>query len=679
MVELPGLPATSGLATADVMGISYASQSIVYAVGQSASVYKSTDGGHNWTVSSTLSAMLFGVDFANTTFGVVGGEEKMFATNNGGTSWTTYVTGYENFYATLSSPDGTGYIGGTDEHIYKTTDFGQSWTMDNTGSSSSTLYRIRKTANGTMFACGSQGKILKWTPPLEADFTATPTTICTGSSVNFSDNSTGSIDSWSWVFEGGTPGASTSENPVVTYNTPGTYDVQLTITSGAFNDTETKTNFITVYGALAAPATPAGPEEVCGSYSYQYTTQTVQYADSYEWEVNPTSAGTMVGDDIVSTFMASNTWSGTYTIRVRAENQCGDGPWSADFTGMLNHNPVVFDLMGDGVFCEGDEGSEITLSDSETGVSYELFKDNVTTGVVIAGTGDPVSFGLFDETGLYTASGYIGDCSETMVGQIYVHMEPAPGQGGTPDGDTDACNDQTSVYTTSGAQYADDYTWSLDPEDAGFITNYGEECSVVWNIGFSGSASLTVTGQNDCGTGAPSDELIITVNSSPAPAVSGLGFVCDEEEADYSTANNTGSDYAWEVIGGTIVSGAGTSQINVLWGTPGPGTVSVTETSQAGCDGLSETLLVTIDDCTGIEESDATEITIYPNPAFGQVQIAGFTNATIRIYNNLGMEILNVNDVSDQEIIDISSFKKGLYLVKVEHDAGMSVLRLVKQ
>ena len=93
-------PASSGLAVADVMGLSYASQNTVYGVGTSASVYKSVDGGHNWTVSSTLSAMLLGVDFTNTSFAVVGGEEKIFATNNGGTNWTTYVTGYENSIVT---------------------------------------------------------------------------------------------------------------------------------------------------------------------------------------------------------------------------------------------------------------------------------------------------------------------------------------------------------------------------------------------------------------------------------------------------------------------------------------------------------------------------------------------------------------------------------------------------
>jgi PKD repeat protein len=672
-------PSTSGMATADVMGVSYASQSVVYAVGTSANVYKSTDGGHNWTVSSTLSAMLLGVDFASTTFGVVGGEEKMFSTNNGGSSWQTYTTGYENFYATLSSPDGIAYVGGTDEHIYKTTNFGQSWAIDNSGSGSSSLYRIRKTANGALFACGSQGKILKWTPPLEADFTATPATVCTGGTVNFYDNSTGSIDSWAWVFESGTPGTSSQENPVITYNTPGTFDVQLTVTSGAFNSTEVKTNFITVYGALSGPATPSGPAEACGTYSYQYTTQNVQYAESYQWEVSPAQAGSITGDDIVGTFMASNTWSGTFSIRVRAENQCGTGPWSTDFTGTLYHNPVEFDLQGDGVYCEGDPGSEITLNGSETGVNYELFKDNLTTGMIVAGTGSAISFGLFTETGLYDATGFTANCSENMLGQIYVHMEPAPGQAGTPEGPTEVCSDESSQYQTAGASDADDYTWELEPAGAGILTPIGDQCSVAWDFNFSGTALLSVTGVNDCGTGDPSGELQVTVTPAPSPSVSGPGFVCDEEESVYTAAENNGSSYTWEVTGGEVVSGAGTWQVSIIWGTPGSGSVEVTETNSAGCESTSETLLVTIDDCTGIGEGTASRVRIYPNPASDNIHISGPQQADIRIYNLLGEEVLYLNSVSEEKDINISTFNKGLYLVKVEQAEEISVFQLIKK
>jgi uncharacterized membrane protein len=67
-----------------------------------------------------------------------------------------------------------------------------------------------------------------------------------GGSVTFTDQSTNSPTSWSWTFEGGTPGASTAQNPTVTYNTAGTYDVTLVATNAQGNDSEVKVDYINV-------------------------------------------------------------------------------------------------------------------------------------------------------------------------------------------------------------------------------------------------------------------------------------------------------------------------------------------------------------------------------------------------------------------------------------------------
>ncbi len=83
------------------------------------------------------------------------------------------------------------------------------------------------------------------TPPT-ANFTANPTTVTVGGDVQFTDTSSGSPTSWSWSFEGGTPSSSTAKNPLVTYNTLGTFDVSLTATNAVGSDTETKLNYINV-------------------------------------------------------------------------------------------------------------------------------------------------------------------------------------------------------------------------------------------------------------------------------------------------------------------------------------------------------------------------------------------------------------------------------------------------
>jgi len=74
--------------------------------------------------------------------------------------------------------------------------------------------------------------------------------------VNFYDSSINSPTQWDWTFQGGNPATSNDQNPVVTFDSQGTYNVSLSISNPAGNDTETKNGYITV----GAPE-PVGIEE----------------------------------------------------------------------------------------------------------------------------------------------------------------------------------------------------------------------------------------------------------------------------------------------------------------------------------------------------------------------------------------------------------------------------------
>ena len=85
------------------------------------------------------------------------------------------------------------------------------------------------------------------TSGLTADFSASQTSISTGETINFVDQTSGSPTSWQWTFQGGTPSSSTAQNPTnIMYNTNGTYDVTLTVSNGTGQDTKTKTGYIQV-------------------------------------------------------------------------------------------------------------------------------------------------------------------------------------------------------------------------------------------------------------------------------------------------------------------------------------------------------------------------------------------------------------------------------------------------
>jgi gliding motility-associated-like protein len=75
-------------------------------------------------------------------------------------------------------------------------------------------------------------------------FSAVPTSVCVGISVNFKDLSTGPPDQWLWEFGDG--GISNLPNPSYTYAVPGTYSVKLIVYNQGCNDSVTQNNLITV-------------------------------------------------------------------------------------------------------------------------------------------------------------------------------------------------------------------------------------------------------------------------------------------------------------------------------------------------------------------------------------------------------------------------------------------------
>lgn len=89
-------------------------------------------------------------------------------------------------------------------------------------------------------------------PPV-ANFTSDKQVICPGQSIQFFDASYFAPTSWSWVFQSGIPATATSSNPVVIWNIPGTYSVQLTATNANGSSVITKTAYVTVSGINPLP------------------------------------------------------------------------------------------------------------------------------------------------------------------------------------------------------------------------------------------------------------------------------------------------------------------------------------------------------------------------------------------------------------------------------------------
>lgn len=81
-----------------------------------------------------------------------------------------------------------------------------------------------------------------------ADFYYDTYMICEGGQVSFTDWSfNGEADTWEWTFDGGSPATSTDQNPIITYNTEGVYNVTLNSINSSGNNELTKEGIIYVY------------------------------------------------------------------------------------------------------------------------------------------------------------------------------------------------------------------------------------------------------------------------------------------------------------------------------------------------------------------------------------------------------------------------------------------------
>ncbi len=186
----------------------------------------------------------------------------------------------------------------------------------------------------------------------------------------------------------------------------------------------------------------------------------------------------------------------------------------------INANPQAFTVTGGGMYCSNTTGIKVGLANSQTGTSYDLYKDNQFTNTTLAGTGAAIDFGLLTAVGTYSVKAIttVG-CKQDMNGTVAISIKPVVAGSGVIVSDVKSlCVGESTTLNVSGITNVDSYTWTLPPEVA--ATPISTSSTLTIKALAAATANISVAGVNACGTGTPVSTSI-DINLKPKASIEG--------------------------------------------------------------------------------------------------------------------------------------------------------------
>lgn len=213
--------------------------------------------------------------------------------------------------------------------------------------------------------------------------------------------------------------------------------------------------------------------------------------------------------------------STTYFRRQVTSGSCAIPTVSGVVQITVNPLPTIYNVTGGGIYCAGTAGVEVGLSNSQTGVSYQLQMAGINTGNPVLGNGSAISFGNQTGAGTYTitaTSSTTPVCIQTMNGSATINIT------NKPSANTYAVTTNEDVMLTGNATTTDPdgdhltYTKASDPAHGTVTISETGTYSYAPGLNYNGPDFFTVlVNDNVCGTSLVTVNItVVPVNDAPA-------------------------------------------------------------------------------------------------------------------------------------------------------------------
>ncbi len=292
-------------------------------------------------------------------------------------------------------------------------------------------------------------------PFLELDFQTLDAQACESLNTTFVNLSTSTlpIEFTFWEFEGGNPVNTDESEPVVSYSTPGLYDVTLIAGNGFCTDTLTVPELIEI-GEPPIAGFDMLPDQGCAPLEVQFIDQSsVQFGDIISWDWTFEGNGTSVEQNPMRTFSVED----SITVQLIVESSLGCLDTVAD---ILSVFPVVdISLNAPSTICRGQS---VQLQATITGDTAGLMLSWLPTlGLSCTDCLNPVASP--NDSTLYTLTATTPEGCVTTAG-VQVNVRPFEAPQITLTEDTTICaNTFVQLFATGGDQ-PQDYLWDSSRE-----------------------------------------------------------------------------------------------------------------------------------------------------------------------------------------------------------------------
>ena len=502
----------------------------------SGGVSKSINGGITFTscTNPTTAVAPTWVTISNTNpdiaFVVYSGyssENKVFKTINGGLSWINLSAGLPNIPVNCivyhnGTANGDAIYIGTDVGVYYRDNSLSSWVDFTSGLPNCAISDLEIFYPNNKLRCATFGRgtwesdlYISIPGPPVASFISDKTSICQGEFVQFTSTSTGTPSSYSWSFPGGIPATSSAQNPIISYNNAGTYNVTLSVSNANGNNVLTQTTFISVLSP-----------------------QNIPLVEGFTAVTFPPLGWSLINNDGGSTWSRSETVglapsSGNSMIFLNfSDNDIGNQDEfrtpSLSFTNLLSAK-ISFDVAYAAYNSSYIDGLEVLIS-SDCGITWNslYLKTGLTVGPGNLPTAPPTLSAFIPTAAQWrndtiNLNQYIGQSSVRIAfrnlagygNNLYIDNINISGVFIPPpvasfsSSSSSICQGNSIQYTSTSSGFPTSYNWSFP----GGVPSTSNLPNPIVSYSSSGSFSVSLTATNSSGSNSVQNYINIIGNS----------------------------------------------------------------------------------------------------------------------------------------------------------------------